>query len=77
MKRGIQGILTKITVGEEIYNTYFPNPLPPKINYSEIALLLEKANKSIGELNGVVSAIPDPSIINYMYVRKEAVLSSQ
>jgi Fic family protein len=39
--------------------------------------LLEKANQAIGELNGIADTTPDLSIINYMYVRKEAVLSSQ
>ncbi|MDR2934026.1 MAG: Fic family protein, partial [Rickettsiales bacterium] len=37
----------------------------------------EQIYKDIGELNGVVENAPDPNIINYMYVRKEAVLSSQ
>ena len=66
-------------VGGEQYKVYIPNALPPKpvINIAEISEWLEKANIAIGELNGVVEAVPDPSIINYMYVRKEAVLSSQ
>ena len=41
------------------------------------SVLLEKANQSIGALNGVVEATIDSSVLNYMYVRKEAVLSSQ
>jgi Fic family protein len=78
MKRGIQGILTKATgVGTESYETYYPNPLPPEIDYSAIKKSLEMANRAIGELNGVVGLIPDSDIINYIYVRKEAVLSSQ
>jgi len=66
-------------VGSEPYNTYIPNALPPvpAINIAEISERLEKANIAIGELNGISEAVPDPSIINYMYVRKEAVLSSQ
>ena len=66
-------------VGSETYNTYIPNALPPEpaINIAEISECLEKANLAIGELNGIAEAVPDPSIINYMYVRKEAVLSSQ
>ena len=44
---------------------------------AEIAETLEKANFAIGELNGVAETTADPSVINYMYVRKEAVLSSQ
>ncbi|MCL2007190.1 MAG: Fic family protein [Treponema sp.] len=61
------------------YKTYVPKPLPPVpgIKIEEISTLLEKANFAIGELNGIVENLPDPAIINYMYVRKEAVLSSQ
>ena len=78
MKRGIQGILTKNSiVGAESYDTYHPYPLPPKLDYSEIKKALEMANRAIGELNGVVGLIPDSDIINYIYIRKEAVLSSQ
>jgi Fic family protein len=77
MKMKIQGALSEVKTGEEKYSTYFPNPLPPKIKYEALVSLLEKANQAIGELNGIVETTPDPSIINYMYVRKEAALSSQ
>jgi Fic family protein len=58
---------------------YVPNPLPPRppVNLAEVIGLLEKANQAVGELNGVISTLVDPSVINYMYVRKEALLSSQ
>jgi Fic family protein len=80
MKRKLQGNLLKSSlVGGERYEAYVPNALPPvpAIDMTAIADSLEKANLAIGELNGVVENAPDPSIINYMYVRKEAVLSSQ
>ncbi|MBI9096047.1 MAG: Fic family protein [Sphaerochaeta sp.] len=77
MKRGIQGSLTRMNSGKEQFSTYFPYPLPPEINYPEIGKWLEKANTAIGELNGVIEALPDPDSINYMYMKKEAVLSSQ
>ena len=80
MKRKRQAIIIKSSlVAGEQYNTYVPNPLPPKpaINIAEISEWLEKANLAVGELNGIVESVPDPAIINYMYVRKEAVLSSQ
>jgi len=66
-------------VASEQYKTYIPNILPPKpkIDLVEISQWLEKANIAVGELNGIVQAVPDPFIINYMYIRKEAVLSSQ
>lgn len=79
MKRHIQGSLVKCSITSESYNAFVPNPLPPKpeINLSEVSILLDKANQAIGALNGVIETVIDPSIINYMYVRKEAVLSSQ
>jgi len=80
MKRKTQGTLHKSAlVGTERYSTYAPNPLPPvpAIDMVAISDFLEKANLAIGELNGVVENAPDPNIINYMYIRKEAVLSSQ
>ena len=55
----------------------YPIPYPPEINYPEIGKWLEKANMAIGELNAFIEELPDPDIINYMYMRKEAVLSSQ
>ena len=78
MKRGIQGVLTKSSgVGPEAYYSYCPNPLPPEIDYSAIKKPLELANRAIGELNGALGPIPNPDVINYLYIRKEAVVSSQ
>ena len=39
--------------------------------------LLDEANRAIGRLQGVSSILPDANIFLYMYVRKEALLSSQ
>ena len=80
MQRKQHGKLLKSSlVGGEQYNVYVPASLPPvpAVNMAEITERLEKANLAIGELNGVVETVPDPSIINYMYVRREAVLSSR
>lgn len=79
MKRGMQGKLVKCSITSECYNTFIPNDLPPKpeIDTASVSSLLEKANQAIGALNGVISTVPDSAIINYMYVRKEALLSSQ
>ena len=38
---------------------------------------LERANQALGRLDGVTSILPDPSVLLYMYIRKEALLSSQ
>ena len=79
MKRSIQGTLVNCSITSEKYQAFVPNPLPPKpdIDLSSVSMLLEKANYAVGELNGVVKTAIDPSVINYTYVRKEAVLSSQ
>ena len=79
MKRDIQGTLIKCSLTSETYQAFIPNPLPPKpdIDLSEVSVLLEKANQAIGELNGVVETSVTSDVLNYMYVRKEAVLSSQ
>ena len=42
-----------------------------------LQLLLEQANWAIGRLDGMTEMIPDASLFLYMYIRKEAVLSSQ
>jgi Fic family protein len=59
---------------------FLPPPLPPdpplEIS-AERQDLLEKANRSLGRLDGVASIFPDPALFLYMYVRKEALLSSQ
>jgi len=80
MQRNSQGEhLKSSSVAGEQYETYLPNGLPPvpAIEMAAIAERLEKANLAIGELNGTVETAPDPSIINYIYIRREAVLSSQ
>jgi Fic family protein len=39
--------------------------------------LLERANRALGRLDGITTLLPNPTLFLYMYVRKEAVLSSQ
>lgn len=67
------------SVGGEYYKAYVPAPLPfqPPIDMEALYPLLDKANTAIGRLDGMSMVLPDPSLFLYMYVRKEAVLSSQ
>ena len=62
------------------YEAYVPAPLPPvpplEID-AELADLHEKANRAIGRLDGLASLLPDTQLFIYLYVRKEALLSSQ
>jgi len=66
-------------VGGEAYQAYVPAPLPPDppLKMEELYLLLDQASVALGRLDGMRLVLPDPSLFLYMYVRKEAVLSSQ
>ncbi|MHB8202867.1 MAG: Fic family protein [Desulfomonilaceae bacterium] len=62
------------------YRAFMPAPLPPKpsINITgELQKVLSKADRSLGRLDGSIQTLPNPDLFVYMYVRKEAVLSSQ
>ena len=64
--------------GAEGYSTFIPAPLPPvpTIRFdAELQRLSEAAGRALGRLEGV-SASLEPDRLLYMYVRKEAVLSS-
>lgn len=64
---------------EEVYKTYLPAKLPPNppIDLAILYPYLEKATLALSELNSMVKSIPNTSLFIYMYVRKEALLSSQ
>jgi len=63
------------------YKAFVPEPLPPKNPELEISdelqACLSKADRSLGRLDGAIQTLPDPDLFVFMYVRKEAVLSSQ
>jgi Fic family protein len=65
--------------GDESFRAFVPPPLPPKpaVKLEPLQRLLEEANQALGRLDGLASILPDPSLFIYLYVRKEAVLSSQ
>jgi len=67
------------TFKDESFRAYVPPPLPPDPPLAVQPLLpsLEQANQALGCLDGLASILPDPSLFIYLYVRKEAVLSSQ
>jgi Fic family protein len=59
---------------------FVPMPLPPKPGLAigtELRDRLDAALLALGRLDSVTSLLPDTSLFLYMYVRKEAVLSSQ
>ena len=66
--------------GEMTYKSFLPAPLPPfpAIELDEEGLqYLLKANRALAYLDGKSSEIPSLSLFVSMYVRKEALLSSQ
>lgn len=66
--------------GEAEYKSFVPNPLPPNPvieKDDELISLLIKAHRQLGMLEGLSSNIPDVDLFMAMYVRKEALMSSQ
>lgn len=65
---------------DETVDAYVPPPLPPYPPLDISGPLLHKlseADRAIGRLDGITFMLPDKALFLYMYVRKEAVLSSQ
>jgi len=65
--------------GGEQVRAYVPPPLPPTppVDLSGLMPLVEQANRALGRLDGITSILPAPPLFLFMYVRKEALLSSQ
>lgn len=62
------------------YRAFIPAPLPPEppvARDDELDRLLSQADRTLGRLDGVTSVLPNPELFVAMYVRHEAVLSSQ
>lgn len=65
---------------QEAVRAYIPVSLPPDppLEYKdEDIALLGAANQALGRLDGLSGLLPDTQLFLYMYIRKEAVLSSQ
>ena len=74
------GTLVSNLSGEMAYESFRPAPLPPNPPIEVSGELLTKlidANKKIATLEGLSSRIPNMGLFVSMYVRKEALLSSQ
>ena len=62
------------------YQAFIPVPLPPDPPVrleGELQSLLSRADRALGRLDGSIQTLPHPDLFVAMYVRKEAVLSSQ
>lgn len=74
------GVFKTNLSGEMAYKSFLPAALPPnpaiELDNNTIELLI-KANKQIALLEGIAQRIPNVNLFVSMYVRKEALMSSQ
>ena len=62
------------------YRAFIPTPLPPNPPVAitgQLQEALSQADRELGRLDGSVQTLPNPDLFVLMYVRREAVLSSQ
>jgi len=73
------GRFVETPVAGEMVRAFVPPPLPPAPSIDVLALLerLSLAERALGRLDGITVLLPRQELFLYMYVRKEAVLSSQ
>lgn len=70
----------RVTTTQTGYQTFIPNNLPPSPSIvidAEMQYLLSAADRKLGRLDGITRILPNPDLFLAMYVKKEAVLSSQ
>lgn len=73
------GRFIETTTHGETVRAFVPPPLPPvpPVDLAPLLPKLSAAERALGRLDGVSFLLPKPDLFLYMYVRKEAVLSSQ
>ena len=73
------GKLIETPVAGEMVRAFVPPVLPPDPSIDILSLLphLIAAERALGRLDGITVLLPRQELFLYMYVRKEAVLSSQ
>ena len=79
MKRDLQGYYVTISTVDETARAFVPDPLPPNPDLDwmvELHSQFDQALLALGRLDSISTFLPDISLFLYMYVRKEAVLSS-
>jgi Fic family protein len=80
VKRKATGEYVNVSVPGEKFRAFVPYPLPPVPPLSPSPATretMEQALLELGRLDGITNTLPDTHLFLYMYVRKEAVLSSQ
>ena len=79
MRRKSQGRYVTISTAGEKARAFIPAPLPPEpaIEWSsDLRSKFDQAHLALGRLDSISTFLPEISVFLYMYVRKEAVLSS-
>lgn len=72
------GRILTTSVGGESVHAYIPRSLPPgpPLELGGLLGAMEVANRELGRLDGIATVLPSTSLFLWMYVRKEALLSS-
>ena len=73
------GRYVETAFADERVRAFVPPPLPPNppIEITKLLTRLSAADRALGRLDGITMLVADHALFLYMYVRKEAVLSSQ
>jgi len=73
------GTYVKSTLAGETVQAFIPPVLPPNppLELEALYQLLDRANHALGRLDGLTTLLPDTRFFLYLYIRKEALLSSQ
>ncbi len=60
------------------YWTFVPSPLPPDLEWNTaLVSQLSRADLAVGTLSGLGETLPNPHLLIYPFIRREAVLSSR
>lgn len=72
------GTYITTTVAGDPVRAFVPPALPPPdLDLKGLYQHLDRANQALGRLDGLTALLPDTRFLLYLYVRKEALLSSQ
>jgi Fic family protein len=73
------GRFVTVSLGNDTVRAFVPPALPPSpvVVLDGLLPLVERANRALGRLDGISAILPSPPLFLFMYVRKEALLSSQ
>ncbi len=74
-KKSPSGKLVRATGG---YWAFVPGSLPPKLEWDDaLVTAMSKADIALGTLSGLGETLPNPHLLIYPFIRREAVLSSR